>query len=115
MDKSAATQLYRIVINASAQAIWDAITLPEWTEKYGYGGRVEYELKASQLARPSGSKLRIAEATASARQLAGPDMLDGRRYAGISSNAISTNGRPSDAKTPDYPDYGTCPSIWVSA
>jgi hypothetical protein len=33
MDKSAATQLYRIVINASAQAIWDAITLPEWTEK----------------------------------------------------------------------------------
>jgi uncharacterized protein YndB with AHSA1/START domain len=46
MDKSAATQLYRIVINASAQAVWDAITLPEWTEKYGYGGRVEYELKA---------------------------------------------------------------------
>src|SRR5258706_3180403 len=46
MDKSAATQLYRIVINESAQAIWDAITLPERTEKYGYGGRVEYELKA---------------------------------------------------------------------
>jgi len=46
MDKSAETQLYRIVINASAQAVWDAITLPEWTEKYGYGGRVEYELKA---------------------------------------------------------------------
>jgi len=46
MDKSTTTQLYRIVINASARAIWDAITLPEWTEKYGYGGRVEYELKA---------------------------------------------------------------------
>jgi hypothetical protein len=46
MDKSAATQLYRIVINAHAQAVWDAITLPEWSEKYGYGGRVEYELKA---------------------------------------------------------------------
>jgi uncharacterized protein YndB with AHSA1/START domain len=45
MDKSTATQLYRIVVNASAQAIWDAITQPEWTEKYGYGGRVEYELK----------------------------------------------------------------------
>jgi hypothetical protein len=27
--------------------------------------------------------------------------------AGISSNAISTNGRASDAKTPDYPEYGT--------
>ena len=47
MDTSAVTQLYRIVINANAQAIWNAITLPEWTEKYGYGGRVEYELKAS--------------------------------------------------------------------
>jgi uncharacterized protein YndB with AHSA1/START domain len=39
MVKSAAAQLYRIVINARAQAIWDAITLPEWTEKYGYGSR----------------------------------------------------------------------------
>jgi uncharacterized protein YndB with AHSA1/START domain len=46
MDKSATTQHYRIVINASAQAIWDAITRPEWTEKYGYGGRVQYELEA---------------------------------------------------------------------
>jgi len=46
MDKSAGTQLYRVVINAPAQAVWDAITRPEWSEKYGYGGRVEYELKA---------------------------------------------------------------------
>ena len=27
------------------QAIWDAITKPEWTEKYGYGGRAEYDLR----------------------------------------------------------------------
>ena len=46
MDKSSTIQLYRIVINASAQAIWDAITQPEWTDRYGYGGRVAYELKA---------------------------------------------------------------------
>jgi len=45
MDTAATTQQYRIVINASAQAIWDAITQPDWTEKYGYGGRVAYELK----------------------------------------------------------------------
>jgi uncharacterized protein YndB with AHSA1/START domain len=45
-DKTAATQVYRIVIKASAQAIWDAITKPEWSERYGYGGRVEYDLKA---------------------------------------------------------------------
>ncbi len=44
-DKAAAIQVYRIVIKASAQAIWDAITKPEWTERYGYGGRAEYDLK----------------------------------------------------------------------
>ena len=26
-------------IKATPQAIWDAITKPEWTERYGYGGR----------------------------------------------------------------------------
>jgi uncharacterized protein YndB with AHSA1/START domain len=45
-DKTAAPQVYRVYINASAQAIWDAITTPEWSEKYGYGGRVAYDLKA---------------------------------------------------------------------
>jgi uncharacterized protein YndB with AHSA1/START domain len=43
--KPATTQIYRIVIKASAQAIWDAITKPEWTERYAYRGRAEYELK----------------------------------------------------------------------
>ena len=45
-DKPATVQMYRIVIKASAQAIWDAITKPEWSERYAYGGRVHYELKA---------------------------------------------------------------------
>lgn len=39
------TQIYEIYIKATPQAIWDAITTPEWTAKYGYGGLVEYELK----------------------------------------------------------------------
>jgi uncharacterized protein YndB with AHSA1/START domain len=45
-DKIPTTQVYRIVIKASAQAIWDAITKPEWTERYAYAGRAEYDLKA---------------------------------------------------------------------
>src|SRR3954447_24106106 len=45
-DNNATTQMFRIVIKASAQAIWEAITKPEWTERYGYGGRVAYELKS---------------------------------------------------------------------
>jgi uncharacterized protein YndB with AHSA1/START domain len=40
-----ATQVYRVFIRATPQAIWDAITSPEWTQKYGYGGRVEYDLR----------------------------------------------------------------------
>jgi uncharacterized protein YndB with AHSA1/START domain len=43
------TQVYRVYIKAAPQAIWDAITQPEWTQKYGYQGIAEYEL------RPGGS------------------------------------------------------------
>lgn len=39
------TQVYQIYIRTSAQAIWDAITQPEWSAKYGYGGYVDYDLK----------------------------------------------------------------------
>jgi uncharacterized protein YndB with AHSA1/START domain len=48
-ETSATTQVYRVYIKATPQAVWDAITKPEWTERYGYGGRAEYDL------RPGGS------------------------------------------------------------
>ena len=38
------TQVYRIYIKATSQAVWDAITAPEWTQRYGYGGIVDYDL-----------------------------------------------------------------------
>jgi len=40
------TQVYRVYIKASAQAVWDAITEPEWTERYGFGGRTEGDMQA---------------------------------------------------------------------
>jgi uncharacterized protein YndB with AHSA1/START domain len=40
------TQVYRVYIKATPEAIWDALTKPEWTERYGFGGRVEYDLRA---------------------------------------------------------------------
>jgi uncharacterized protein YndB with AHSA1/START domain len=40
-----AAQVFRVYIKATPQAIWDAITSPEWAEKYGYAARVEYDLK----------------------------------------------------------------------
>ena len=39
-------QMYRVYIKATPQAIWDAITKPEWTTKYGYAPLVEYDLRA---------------------------------------------------------------------
>lgn len=39
------TQVYRVFIKATPQAIWDAITTPEWTERYGYGLRDSYDLR----------------------------------------------------------------------
>jgi uncharacterized protein YndB with AHSA1/START domain len=39
------TQVYRVYIRATPEAIWDAITKPEWAAKYGYGGSVDYDLR----------------------------------------------------------------------
>lgn len=47
--KAAPVQVYQVYIKATPQAIWDAITEPEWTEKYGYGGKGNFDL------RPGGS------------------------------------------------------------
>jgi len=44
-DESSTTQVYRVYIKATPQAIWDAITQPEWTERFGYGGSAEYDLR----------------------------------------------------------------------
>jgi len=38
-------QIYRVYIKASPEAIWDAVTKPEWTVQYGFAPLVEYELR----------------------------------------------------------------------
>jgi uncharacterized protein YndB with AHSA1/START domain len=48
------TQVYRVYIKATPQAIWDAITRPEWTARYGYGGRAEFDLRAHGKVPPPG-------------------------------------------------------------
>ncbi len=42
---SATTQVYRVYIKATPEAVWDAIVKPEWTAKYGYAGLAEYDLR----------------------------------------------------------------------
>ncbi len=65
--KTGVTQVYEIYIKAAPQAIWDAITSPEWTAKYGYGGPVQYDL------RPGGAFR--AFATAGMRAMGLPEVI----------------------------------------
>jgi uncharacterized protein YndB with AHSA1/START domain len=39
------TQVYRVFIKAKPEAIWDAITKPEWSQRYGYQSINEYDLR----------------------------------------------------------------------
>lgn len=61
------TQMYRVWIKAKPQAIWDAITRPEWAEKYGYACRTEYDL------RPGGRYQAFANAAMKAHGV--PDLV----------------------------------------
>lgn len=45
MSEAPDTQIFRIFIKATPDAIWQAITSPEWTERYGYKGRTIYDLR----------------------------------------------------------------------
>ncbi len=67
MSDSPTMQVYRIYIKASAQAIWDAITTPEWTVRYGYQAPVEYEL------RPGGAYRGLA--SAAMKEAGAPDVV----------------------------------------
>ena len=67
MTETGVTQVYRVYIKATPEAIWDAITKPEWNERYGYPGRGEYDL------RPGGSYRAVAGAEAQAMGM--PELL----------------------------------------
>ena len=48
------TQVYNVFIKATPEAVWDAITQPEFTQQYFYGTRSQYDL------RPGGRFLSLA-------------------------------------------------------
>jgi uncharacterized protein YndB with AHSA1/START domain len=58
-ETSVSTHVHRVFIRATPEAIWQAITDPEWNIKYGYQAASEYDL------RPGGTF----------RSLANPEML----------------------------------------
>jgi uncharacterized protein YndB with AHSA1/START domain len=66
-ENAVATQAYTVYVKATPEAIWDAITNPEQTDRYGYKGRVEYDL------RPGGAFR--AHAGAEMRAHGSPDVI----------------------------------------
>jgi uncharacterized protein YndB with AHSA1/START domain len=72
-DPTTTSQVYRIYIKATPQAIWDAITQPEWIQKYGYGALTEVDLRpgGAHRSRPSAAM----SAGASAMGFTLPDIL----------------------------------------
>ena len=45
-EERLATQVYQVFIKATPEQVWDAITKPEFTQKYFYGSRVDVAEKA---------------------------------------------------------------------
>ena len=65
MDKT--THVYQVYIRATPEAIWDAITKPEWTQRYGYRSIAEFDL------RPGGSYRGLA--TPEFQQMGMPEVV----------------------------------------
>src|SRR5688572_13368767 len=64
------TQVFEIYINATAEAVWDAVTNPEWNAKYGYRAPTTYGLRP-------GGQVRVS-ATAQMRTMGLPEtIIDG--------------------------------------
>jgi uncharacterized protein YndB with AHSA1/START domain len=57
------TQVYRVYIKATPQAVWDAITRPEWTVRYGYTNYADYDLRegGAYVSRPSEAMIAAGE------------------------------------------------------
>jgi len=51
-----AVQTHRIFVKATAEEVWDALTRPGWTQKYGFRAAVHYDM------RPGGIYLAFASA-----------------------------------------------------
>jgi uncharacterized protein YndB with AHSA1/START domain len=67
---STTVQVHRVFIKAGAQAIWDAITDPEWNGRYGYQCPADYDL------RPGGAY--VGHSNAAMQAMGAPDpLIDG--------------------------------------
>lgn len=81
---TATTQVHRIYINAKPEAVWDAITSPEWNGRYGYGARAEYDL------RPGGAH----------RAYASAEMIEAGKQMGFETPEVIVDGEVIECDPP---------------
>ncbi len=65
-ETTVTTQVYRVYIKATPERVWEAITDPTWTQKYGYGGTAVYD----------------------------PELRPGARYRGLTNEGMRAVGAP---------------------
>jgi uncharacterized protein YndB with AHSA1/START domain len=63
-ETKVATQNYTVYLKATREAIWGAITNPDQTDRYGYRGRVDYDLRPGGAYRAHASKDMLAMGSA---------------------------------------------------
>jgi uncharacterized protein YndB with AHSA1/START domain len=66
-DALTTVQVHRVYIKATPERIWEAITSSEWTQRYGYGGVTEIDL------RPGGQYRNLASPRL--KQFGAPDVV----------------------------------------
>jgi uncharacterized protein YndB with AHSA1/START domain len=85
-------QVSRVYIKASADAIWTALTDPAWTDRYGYKGYHEYDLRPGGSFRAVPSPGFRAEAEAAGYPC--PDvMVDGEVIEAVAPHKLVTTWR----------------------
>ena len=72
-ELNSTTHIHQIYIKAEPGVIWDHITSPEWSGKYGYRGTSHYELKPGGKFRCMASEKMPSAASQTAKQ-AGADL-----------------------------------------
>ncbi|HEY5223568.1 MAG TPA: SRPBCC domain-containing protein [Microbacteriaceae bacterium] len=74
------TQVYRVEIAAPPERIWQAITDPDWTARYGYGGRALIEPRVGgryRVEKPPGLRVAATELGAGGSVPAADIIIDG--------------------------------------
>ena len=92
-ETATTTQVYQVFIKATPEQIWEAITKPDFTERYFYGVAGEFDL------RPGGIYNGLAGSTSRSCSSTARSSSPTRRGGSSTRGARSTTRRPRPSRT----------------